>query len=492
MALGLTWAVLPGLATAAGSWRRPAPRIPNSLRALGPGTRFFVPPPDAGAVQQERALLGAGDRRDAALLASMESFSHAVWFDGGTPDQVREQVRRVMRQAAAQRAVPVLVAYDIPGRDCAQYSAGGALDLSAYEAWISAFARGIGRAKAVVLLEPDSLGLLPSSCGGPKSGYPFTDADRYAELNYAVEVLERDPATSVYLDGTHSAWLAVGDIAQRLVAAGVRRAQGFFLNVSNYQPTPELIDYGTWISDCIAFAGDAEQGGWRLGHYDYCASQYYPATQSDFSTWQLSTDWYEANLGSAVATTHFVIDTSRNGNGPDDMLMYAQAPYNQPPTVIAALQAGNWCNPPGRGLGLRPTAATAVPLLDAYLWVKVPGESDGQCDAAGGARAWDYAAYSQSGWPTDPAQQALFDPLWGGFDPAAGAWFPAQALQLAEDADAPLPAWPPGGAHRRPAQRRFPPSGRRARHPSPPAGRPAQHPSPPSSDTHARRRMSRV
>jgi endoglucanase len=416
----------------------PHPQLGDLGRALAPDTRLFVPPPDRGAVEQEHALLWAGDRAGASLLAGMESTSHAVWFDGGTPQQVRRQARQVMAEAARQHAVPVLVAYDIPGRDCSQYSAGGALNLSDYEAWIGALAQGIGRRQAVVLLEPDSLGLLPSSCGGPSSSYPFTDSDRYAELNYAVDTLERDPGTSVYLDGTHSAWLAVGDIAQRLATAGVQRAQGFFVNVSNYQPTPELIDYGTWISDCIAFANDPEQGGWRLGHYDYCASQYYPATQSDFSTWEQTTSWYRENMGSAVATTHFVIDTSRNGQGPNDMEAYAKPPYNQPPAVISALQAGNWCNPPGRGLGLRPTAATGVPLLDAYLWVKVPGESDGQCDLAGGARDWDYSAYTQPGWPTAPAQQALFDPLWGLFDPPAGAWFPQQALQLAENANPPL------------------------------------------------------
>ena len=52
-----------------------------------------------------------------------------------------------MADAAIERAEPVLVAYDIPGRDCAQYSAGGALDESAYEAWIDALASGIGNSK---------------------------------------------------------------------------------------------------------------------------------------------------------------------------------------------------------------------------------------------------------------------------------------------------------------------------------------------------------
>jgi endoglucanase len=73
--------------------------------------------------------------------------------------------------------------------------------------------------------------------------------------------------------------------------------------------------------------------------------------------------------------------------------------------------------------------------VDAYLWVKIPGESDGQCDSAGGARAWDYTSYTQPGWPTTPATQATFDPLWGMQDPAAGVWFSQQALQLAQNAN---------------------------------------------------------
>jgi len=64
-------------------------------------------------------------------------------------------------------------------------------------------------------------------------------------------------------------------------------------------------------------------------------------------------------------TTHFVIDTSRNGLGP----WTPDAAYPDPQ---------DWCNPPDRGLGLRPTTDTGDPLIDAYLWVKVPGESDGQ------------------------------------------------------------------------------------------------------------------
>jgi endoglucanase len=400
-------------------------------RTPAAATRLFVPPPAQGAVTQILQLAKSGDLEDAALLTQMEATPQAVWFTGGTPAQVRAQVRQSMAEAALEHAEPVLVAYDIPGRDCAQYSAGGASDLSAYEAWISGFAAGIGSGRAIVILEPDALGNLPSACAGfGTSTYPFTDADRISEVGYAVTALAARPGASVYLDGTHSAWQSVGTMSQRLLEAGVRQAQGFFLNVSNYQPDNELTDYGQWISDCIAMVTDPSN--FAYGQPGDCASQYYPATQSDFSTWGLTTAWYAANMGDAVAATHYVIDTSRNGRGPNTMAGYGAAPYDQSASVIATLASGNWCNPPASGLGLRPSTNTGVPLLDAYLWVKTPGQSDGQCDAAGGVRAWDYTAYTQPGWPTDDAGQALFDPLWGLDDPAAGAWFPQQALQLAQ------------------------------------------------------------
>ena len=435
----VTAVVVAGLAAGSSAAAASSPAATGpATRALAPTTKFYVPPPPSGAVQQKQKLAASGDGKDAALLAEMDSVPQAVWFTSGTPAQVASAVRQTMSAAAAQDAVPVLVAYDIPGRDCSQYSAGGALDKNAYDAWISAFAKGIGSGKAVVIVEPDALGNMPSDCGLSSSSYPFTNAERIAEIQDAVSALEADPGASVYLDGTQSAWQSVGAMTQRLLEANVRDAQGFFLNVSNYQANENLIDYGTWISDCIAMATDSSNAYYN--NPAGCASQYYPATESDFSTYALTTQWYTANMGNAVATTHFVIDSSRNGNGPNNMASYANAPYDQPSSVISTLAGGNWCNSPGAGLGLRPTASTGVPLLDAYLWVKTPGQSDGQCDAAGGVRAWDYSDYTQPGWPTDAAAQSQFDPLWGVDDPAAGAWFDQQALQLAQLANPALPS----------------------------------------------------
>jgi endoglucanase len=392
--------------------------IQGSASAAKPQDPFYVPPPQPGATAQIAELKAAGDRENASLISRMTKTSQAVWFEGGTPDEVREEVRSTMQAAARQKARAILVVYNIPFRDCAQFSAGGATNVDEYLAWIDGFVAGIGSGPATVILEPDGLGIIPyytpigSStmewCQPPEGNPATAAADRFLMLNEAVDRIGALPNVRVYLDGTHSAWLSSGDAAHRLDQAGVQRADGFFLNVSNYRLTEHLVKYGSWISKCLAFANNPEEGGWRLGHYDWCASQYFPANPNDFSTWHLSDEWYDANLGSAVPTAHYVIDTSRNGQGP----------WTPPAGVYPDPQ--DWCNPPGRGLGPRPTTATGDPLIDAYLWVKTPGESDGECTRGLG-----------------PAGTTV-DPEWGVVDPGAGDWFPQQALQLVQLADPPL------------------------------------------------------
>ena len=414
-AVAVLAAVLPLVASAATGHR-----VPAGDKGLTPATKFVVPPPDQGAVQQGLSLLLHRNVRGALLIAKMEATPRSVWLNGGTAAEVTKQIRQTLALADFERAVPTFVIYNIPGRDCGSYSAGGAQSTAAYEAYIDAVSAAIGSHKALITLEPDALANLPSDCGyGPATvNIPQLTADRYTQINYAVDKLETGASTSVYLDAGHSHWHSVGDMAVRLVQGGVLRSQGFFLNVSNFRPNNYEVHFGTWISQCIAFANDTEEGGWRLGHYDWCASQYYSLNApndgspggsvdpNDISTWHWTDDWYTGNLGHAVATTHFLVDSSRNGQG-----------WWNPPAGVYS-DAQDWCNPPGRGLGATPTADTGNPLVDAYLWVKTPGQSDGSCTR---------------GLPAGSA-----DPEWHQVDPAAGAWFPAQALQLAQLANPPL------------------------------------------------------
>src|ERR1700722_3334199 len=142
--LALSAAVLalaPGLAAA-------APRAPAD-HTLAPGTRFYTPPPAQGSVQQILQLIKSGQLKNAGLITAMETVPSAVWLDGETAAQAAEpgnlgseqadadtarQIRLTLAAARLENAVPIFVAYNIPGRDCSEYSAGGAPTDAAYDA----------------------------------------------------------------------------------------------------------------------------------------------------------------------------------------------------------------------------------------------------------------------------------------------------------------------------------------------------------------------
>jgi endoglucanase len=404
------------------------PALASDSPGFDPNTQFYVAKPNHGAIEQISTLISSGDKTNADLIAQMIDTPQSVWFEGGTPHKVQQDVKNTVKRAAGKGTVPVLVAYNIPFRDCAQFSAGGATTVEEYMAWIDGFADGIGDEAAVVILEPDGLGIIPwyttfegqlEWCQPGEANPETAAAERFEMLNYAVDALKAQPNVSVYLDGTHSAWLNVGDISDRLSKAGVDRADGFYLNVSNYQFTANLVQYGTWISSCLSlsdFYGCANQywnGGPEgtkiadlLGPWTGVALSNYGEWSDDTDVPELNTSGINARYAGTQPTTHFVIDTSRNGVGP-----WAPPAYPDPQ---------DWCNPPERGLGLTPTADTGNPLLDAYLWVKIPGESDGECTRGLG-----------------PAGETV-DPEWNLIDPAAGQWFPDMALDLAQNANPPL------------------------------------------------------
>jgi endoglucanase len=72
--------------------------------------------------------------------------------------------------------------------------------------------------------------------------------------------------------------------------------------------------------------------------------------------------WSQQLEGDLASTARAVIDTSRNGRGP-----YTGRDYPR------------WCNPPGRALGPAPELDPGPAGIDAYLWIKDPGASEGPC-----------------------------------------------------------------------------------------------------------------
>lgn len=276
--------------------------------------------PDGTAARQVAALEKSGKKQDAEQIRKIAEQPVAEWVG---PDNPQEQTRGFTEAADKAGRTALLVLYNIPHRDCGQYSQGGAADGNAYREWLDGVAAGIGDRAATVVLEPDALLHLVDGCT-PEQFHE----ERYDLLKGAVAKLKSLKNTKVYLDAGNAGWQHPDQIFESLNRAGIAQADGFSVNVSNFYSTKDSLAYGKQLS--------AKVGG-----------------------------------------KHFVIDTSRNGKGP----------YG----------AGNpderWCNPPGRSLGETPTTKTADPLVDAYLWVKRPGESDGECKGGPKAGQWwgDYA-----------------------------------------------------------------------------------------------------
>ncbi|MCR4312387.1 MAG: glycoside hydrolase family 6 protein [Candidatus Uhrbacteria bacterium] len=248
---------------------------------------------------------------DALALEKIASQPTARWF-GDWDKDIESSVRNYVTTVAATGTLPVLVAYNIPNRDCGYYSAGGSYSNDDYRAWIAAFAAGIGSHAAAVVLEPDATA---TSC--------VTD-DRLALMGEAVSILKAQANTAVYIDAGHDNWINPVTMAARLQTANIDEADGFALNVSNFYTTEENTVYGTAVSTLT--------GGKQC-----------------------------------------LIDPSRTGKG-----------WN-----------GEWCNPTGRRIGVNPTTDTHNVLIDALLWIKPPGESDGTCNGGPSAGTW-WAEYALS------------------------------------------------------------------------------------------------
>lgn len=338
----------------------------------GSDVRFsFSQEPEAQ--RQAEIWAAEGKEDDAALMRALAQVPHSIWLEGQATDG--STTAAAMRLAADHDAVPVFVTNNIPRSDCSER---GAPNEQAYRAWIDQIAAGIGDGRAVIILEPNSLTRLPGTRNCTAGG-PDEAAQRYRELTYAADRFGALPNTAVYLDAGVHGWPDLDEIVTRLVNAGVQRADGFYLNVSDFQPTNRLLSYGGTLSRCLYLRiarGD-----------DTCGEAEAAAVPID------------------APLIHFVIDTSRNGKGV----------WNPPEGKYADPEIA--CNPPGRGVGARPTTDTGDELADAFLWLRFPGRSSGQCTRGEGGAV---------------------DPVYGRVAPPAGVWWPALALERAKNAVPPL------------------------------------------------------
>ncbi|MGA5099219.1 glycoside hydrolase family 6 protein [Streptomyces lavendulocolor] len=246
---------LPGGAGAAGGEERPA-QEPVGRSAPANGSPFWVDP-DSAAARQVKEYKAQGRDQEATLLRRISERPAALWpaWDNPVAD-----IRRAVRGATAEGRTTVLVAYDIPHRDCGMYSKGGAANAEAYREYIDSFSRAVGDARTVVVLEPDAVPHMVDGCTPAQY-----HEERYRLLAEAVERLKRQPRTKVYLDAGNPAWIKdAGKLVEPLRRAGIAKADGFSLNVSNFQTTPSVTAFGTELSALLGgsrFVVDTSRNG---------------------------------------------------------------------------------------------------------------------------------------------------------------------------------------------------------------------------------------
>jgi cellulase/cellobiase CelA1 len=140
----------------------------------------------------------------------------------------------------------------------------------------------------------------------------------------------------------------------------------------------DRVGYLRYATAALADAGarvyiDAGHSGWlspseaarRLELIGFREAVGFALNTSNYQT-TADTQTYAEQVSSQVGGRPYVIDTSRNGNGSN----------------------GEWCNPRGRALGEQPRVVDDTTSLDALLWVKLPGESDGACNGGPAAGQW--------------------------------------------------------------------------------------------------------
>ena len=280
---------------------------------------FYVDPETSAA---KWVAANPGDSRAPVIRDRIAAVPQARWFTTTNTSTVRGQVSAFVGAAAGAGKIPILVVYNIPNRDCSGASTGGAPNHTVYRQWIDEVAAGLQGRPASIILEPDVLPIMTSCMNSSQQ------QETNASMAYAGKKLKAASSSArVYFDIGHSGWLSPSEAAARLRAADVANsADGISLNVSNYRLSSTEIAYAKNI---ISATG--------------------------------------------VSRLRAVIDTSRNGNGP---------------------QGSEWCDPAGRAIGTPSTNATGDSAIDAFLWIKLPGEADG-CIAGAGQfvpqRAYDLA-----------------------------------------------------------------------------------------------------
>ncbi|WP_329125724.1 glycoside hydrolase family 6 protein [Streptomyces sp. NBC_01465] len=376
----------------------------------------------------------------------------AVWLDriaainGANGSMgLRAHLDEAVKQAAGKPLVVQLVIYDLPGRDCSALASNGELgptDIDRYEhEYIDPIATILSDPaykdlRIVNTIEPDSLPNLVTNVSPRPTATPACDVMKangnyVTGVGYALAHLGGVGNVYNYLDAGHHGWIGWDDnfaptaqlMHQAATTSGatVDDVQGVIANTANYGATTE--PYFT-IDDTVN-GTSVRQSKW-VDWNRYVDEQTYAQA--------FRTAMVTAGFNSSVGA---LIDTSRNGWGGANRPTGPAAKttldgYVDGSRTDRRFHLGNWCNQSGAGIGERPKAAPAVGI-DAYVWVKPPGQSDGASSAIANDEGKGFDRMCD---PTYTGNVRNGNSMSGALPnaPLAGHWFSAQFQELLKNA----------------------------------------------------------
>eukprot|EP01083_Nonionella_stella_P036091 98491_1 len=297
----------------------------------------------------------------------------------------------------SQQIVVQIIIYDIPDRDCSAAASNGeikcenaqcATGIQTYQTqYIDPIYNIISQSKyskltIVALIEPDSLPNLATNMNVAKCQQAQTAY--MTAIPYAIKKLATLPNVFQYVDAAHGGWLGWPDNAQKFStiisqvlqsAGGQQTIQGFASNTANYQPLGSLTDE---TDPCLL-----------KQNYNDCVNE---------AIYIQYLSGYMEKAG--VTGKSWITDTSRNGV-PDCRKARSES---------CGDPCCEWCNIANSGFGNMPStnvASTGLTNLDAFVWAKVPGESDGTSDTT--ASNYDFHCGSDESVPNSPQAGMWFD-----------------------------------------------------------------------------------
>lgn len=392
---------------------------------------------------------------DPAMIAKMQIVAQTptfVWLDRmaaipSTATQTGLQAHLDNALAQQQAGTPIIaqfVVYDMPGRDCAALASNGEIPLTAdglntYKTqYIDVIAGIMSQAKyagirIVLVVEPDSLpnlvtNLNLTACANANSSGIYIQATQYA-----LNKLHAIPNVYTYLDIGHSGWLGWPSNSGPAVT--------LFTNMAN-GTTAKLASVDGFVTDTandIPFKEPFMTGGNQtVGGTQLISANFYQF-DPDIDEASYSADlWARFTQAGWPTTLGFLTDTSRNGWGGSARPTAASTSTDVNTFVNATKidtrpHRGLWCNQSGAGLGAPPQATPSgfpASHLDAFVWVKPPGDSDGASslipndEGKGFDRMCDPTFLTQYNVLSNALPNA----------PLSGHWFHAQFVQLVQNA----------------------------------------------------------